>query len=93
MELAEAQYPGHFCLGIGEFGAAYRSMENHGREKDAQDAVVADFQAKRTRHFDRCFEDDGFDYFSEEDGDFKKKRQYNIPGHLLLFLKQKRQTC
>ena len=67
MELAEEKYFGHFGFNINEFGAAFWSMDIHGRIGNKKDAVVVDFQAERKRHFDRCFEDDMFDYFSEED--------------------------
>ena len=36
----------------------------HDRVEDEQDAVVADYQAERKRHFDFCFESKMFDYFS-----------------------------
>ena len=64
MDLVKAQYFGQFGLKVGEFGAAYRSVDIHNRDEDAKDAVVASFQAERKRNSDRCFENDMFEYFS-----------------------------
>ena len=87
MQLAKAKYFGHFGLKINEFGAAFTLLEIHDRDEDAQDAVVADYQAERKRHFDSCFENDTFDYFSEEDEEFKKRAPIQNPRTLVAVLK------
>ena len=89
MEFAEAKYSGRFGLNIdiNEPGAAYRLMDIHDRDEDAQDAVVADFQAKRKRLSDCCFENDTFECFSEEDEEFKKRAPVKNPRTLVAVLK------
>ena len=82
-ELAKAQYFGYFGLKVGESGAAYSLMDIRDRDEDAQDAVVAAFQAKRKRHFDRCFRGDLFDYFSEEDEELNKRAPMQNPRVLI----------
>ena len=83
MQLAKAKYFGHFGLKINEFGAAFTLLEIHDRDGDAQDAVVADYQAKRKRHYDSCFESDMFDNFSEEDEEFENTAPIQNPRTLV----------
>ena len=83
MHLAKAKYFGRSGLNINESGAAYTLMDIHDRDEDAPDAVVADYQAERKRHFDSCFENDTFDYFSEEDEEFKKRAPIQNPRTLV----------
>ena len=85
IHLAKAIYFGHFGLEVDEYVAAYKFIGIYDIDEDAQDAVVAAFQAKRERHFTGVSKMKCLTTSLKKTKNFRKGHLCKKPRHLLQF--------